>query len=162
MSTKLVTTEYLREILSYDPTTGIFMWRKKFNRTFPEGKVAGSKHSAGYISISVFNQKRLAHRLAWLYMTGNWPVEHIDHINGNKQDNRFVNLREVNRFQNLQNITKPTKANKSGFLGVSAHQGKWRMQLMVNRKRIKISGFNTPEEAHQCYVETKSKLVKHT
>ena len=155
MLTKFVTAEYLRKILSYDPSTGIFIWRQKFRRTFPNGKVAGSKHSAGYISIAIFNQKRLAHRLAWLYVTGNEPTEHIDHINGQKSDNRFCNLREVTRFGNLQNIRTATKANRVGFLGVSAHQGKWRAQIMVNGKQIRASGFNTPEEAHQKYLDLK-------
>ena len=119
------------------------------------GKVAGSVHSGGYISIAVHNTKRLAHRLAWFYVTGKMPDGHIDHINGNKLDNSFANLRQVSRFGNLQNMRKATKANAVGLLGVSAHQGKWRAQIMVNGKRIRASGFNTPEAAHQKYLELK-------
>jgi hypothetical protein len=150
-----ITIEYLRKSLDYDPQTGVFTWRKNNFRPDLVGKIAGSAHSAGYISIAIHNTKRLAHRLAWFYMTGFMPEHHIDHINGNKKDNSFANLRQVTRFGNLQNMRKATKANKIGFLGVSAHQGKWRAQIMVNGKMIRVSGFNTPEEAHQKYLELK-------
>jgi hypothetical protein len=152
-----ITIEHLRESLSYDPQTGVFIWRKHNWRPDLVGKVAGSVHSAGYISIAIHNIKRLAHRLAWFYVTGEMPINHIDHINGDKTDNRFSNLRQVTRFGNLQNIRTATKANKIGLLGVSAHQGKWRTQIMANGQRIRVSGFNTPEEAHQKYLELKRK-----
>ena len=150
-----ITIQHLRESLAYDVQTGVFTWRKNYRRSDLVGKIAGSTHSAGYISIAMHNVKRLAHRLAWFYVTGNMPEGHIDHINGNKLDNSFANLRQVTRFGNLQNIKKATKANKVGFLGVSAHQGKWRAQIMANGKRIRVSGFDTPEQAHQKYLELK-------
>jgi hypothetical protein len=156
MTSKLdITIEHLRESLEYDTQTGIFTWRKNHYRPDLIGKTAGSVHSAGYISIAVHNIKRLAHRLAWFYVTGNMPNGHIDHINGNKLDNSFNNLRQVTRFGNLQNMRTATKANKVGFLGVSAHQGKWRVQIMINGKSIRESGFDTPEQAHQRYLELK-------
>ena len=150
-----ITIEHLRESLAYDAQTGVFIWRKNYRRPDLVGKIAGSAHSAGYISIAIHNVKRLAHRLAWFYVTGNMPDGHIDHINGNKLDNSFANLRQVTRFENLQNMRKATKANKIGLLGVSAHQGKWRAQIMANGKRIRASGFDTPEQAHQKYLELK-------
>jgi hypothetical protein len=149
------TIEHLRESFKYDPLTGVFIWAKNHRRPDLIGKVAGSLQSAGYISIAIHNAKRLAHRLAWMYVTGKEPANHIDHINGNKLDNSFANLRQVDRFENLQNMRKATKANKIGFLGVSAHQGKWRVQIMVNGKRIRASGFDTPELAHKKYLELK-------
>jgi hypothetical protein len=152
-----ITIDHLRESLDYDTQTGIFTWRRNHRRPDLIGEIAGSVHSKGYISIAIHNVKRLAHRLAWFYVTGNMPNDHIDHINGNKLDNSFANLRQVTRFGNLQNMRTATKANKVGFLGVSAHQGKWRAQIMVNGKRIRESGFNTPEEAHQRYLELKRK-----
>ena len=156
MTSKLdITIEHLRESLDYNAQTGIFTWRKNHRRPDLIGKTAGSIHSAGYISISIHNVKRLAHRLAWFYVTGVMPEGHIDHINGNKLDNSFDNLRQVTRFGNLQNMRQATKANKVGLLGVSAHQGKWRAQIMVNGKRIRASGFDTPELAHQKYLELK-------
>jgi hypothetical protein len=156
MTSKLdITIEHLRESLDYNAQTGIFTWRKNHRRPDLIGKTAGSVHSAGYISIAIHNVKRLAHRLAWFYVTGKMPEGHIDHINGNKLDNSFTNLRQVTRFGNLQNMRKATKANKSGFLGVCSHQGKWLVQIMANGERIRESGFNTPEEAHQRYLELK-------
>ena len=158
MTSKLdITIEHLRESLDYNAQTGIFTWRKNHRRPDLIGKTAGSIHSAGYISIAIHNVKRLAHRLAWFYITGVMPEGHIDHINGNKLDNSFANLRQVTRFGNLQNMRQATKANKVGLLGVSAHQGKWRAQIMVNGKRIRASGFDTPELAHQKYLELKRK-----
>ena len=147
--------EHLRDVLFYNVNTGIFTWRKHKYRPDIIGHIAGAKQSAGYWSISIYNRKQLAHRLAWAYVTGEWPIKHIDHINGNKLDNRFCNLRQVTRFGNLQNMRAATKANKTGLLGVCAHQGKWVMQITVNGHKTRESGFNTPEEAHERYLTLK-------
>jgi len=152
------TVEHLWASLAYDPDTGVFTWKSHKKRPDLIGKRAGAKQSAGYWSIAIHNRKQLAHRLAWAYVTGGWPTQHIDHINGDKQDNRFCNLRQVSRFGNLQNIRKATKANKAGLLGVSAHQGKWRAQIMLNGKIIRKSGFDTPEAAHEAYLAMKREL----
>jgi hypothetical protein len=152
-----ITIAYLKEVLRYDADTGLFTWIKRSSRADLIGKVAGSRHSSGYIGISIYNKKRLAHRLAWLYMTGEWPINHIDHIDGNRLNNTFANLRDVTRSENLHNVFKAKKNSKTKLLGVSAHQGKWRMQIRVNGANTRISGFNTPEEAHQAYLEVKKK-----
>ena len=152
-----IPVEQLKEFLRYEPETGDFFWLKHKYQPKLIGKKAGSSTKAGYWAVAINNRKVLAHRLAWLYMTGKWPSKHIDHIDGQKRNNAFCNLREVDRFGNLQNLKKPTKANKSGFLGVCRHQGKWLMQLMANGKRIRKSGFATAEEAHQAYLEAKRK-----
>jgi hypothetical protein len=154
----MTTADHVRSVLDYDPATGVFVWKAHKRRPDLIGRRAGSATSSGYWAIAICNQKRLAHRLAWLYMSGEWPRKHIDHIDGNKQDNRFENLREVDRFGNLQNMRHPTKANKSGFLGVCLHQGKWLVQIMAHGKRIRESGFDTPEAAHQRYLELKRAL----
>jgi hypothetical protein len=151
----MITADHIQSILDYNPETGDFVWKTHHRRPDLIGKRAGSPTNTGYWAIAINNQKRLAHRLAWLYMTGVSPSFHIDHRDGNKQNNKFSNLREVSRFGNLQNMRTATKANKVGFLGVSAHQGKWRVQIMVNGERIRESGFDTPEEAHQRYLELK-------
>lgn len=152
-----ITVDYLKQILNYNPDTGVFTWIKRTTRADLLGKKAGSPHSSGYISITIHNKKRLAHRLAWLYMTGTWPTNHIDHIDGDKTNNAFKNLRDVTRSENLHNVYKPKKNNKINLLGVSAHQGKWRMQIMIESNINRISGFKTPEEAHQAYLDAKKK-----
>lgn len=152
------TIEHLRASLNYDADTGIFTWAAHKRRPDLVGKPAGSAQSAGYWAIAVHNRKQLAHRLAWAYVTGEWPTQHIDHINGDKRDNRFCNLRQVSRHGNLQNMRKATKANKVGLLGVSAHQGKWRAQIMVNGVTVRKSGFDTPEAAHEAYLILKRQL----
>jgi hypothetical protein len=154
----MITADYVRKRLSYDCATGIFIWRVNHRRPDLIGKPAGCRQSTGYWAISVDNKKILAHRLAWFYVTGSWPAQHIDHIDGNKLNNSFDNLRDVSRFRNLQNITAPTKANKSGFLGVCKHQGKWLAQIMVNGQRYRKSGFDTPEAAHEHYQAMKQKM----
>jgi hypothetical protein len=152
-----ITIDYLKEVLSYDANTGLFTWIKRSSRPDLIGKIAGSRHSSGYSSIAIYNKKRLAHRLAWFYMTNEWPINHIDHIDGNRLNNAFTNLRDVTRSENLHNVFKAKKNNKAAILGVSAHQGKWRMQIMVNGVTTRISGFDTPEEAHQAYLGAKRK-----
>ena len=86
-------------------------------------------------------------------MTGFWPVNHIDHIDGNRLNNKFTNLRDVTRSENLHNVHVAKKNNKINFLGVSAHQGKWRMQIMINGVCTRISGFDTPDQAHKAYMQ---------
>jgi hypothetical protein len=153
----MTTVEHIRSVLDYNPQTGEFTWKAHSRRPDLVGKRAGSPTNTGYWAIAIHNQKRLAHRLAWFYVTGIWPSKHIDHIDGDKKNNSFANLREVDRFGNLQNMRRPTKANKSGFLGVSKHQGKWIMQIMTNGQSVRQSGFDTPEKAHQAYLEAKRK-----
>ena len=159
MSKPHITANHLREILNYNPTTGIFTWKVRNAKCVHIGDVAGCKEKRiGYITIGVDGQIHKAHRLAWRYMTGNWPIKFIDHINGNKSDNRFENLREVREDGNAQNIRKPNKRNKSGFLGVIRFQNKWRANITVNGKTRRIGDYNTPEEAHQAYLKSKREL----
>ena len=154
-----ITSERLRQVLDYDPQTGVFKWRERVAKCVHIGDVAGCKEKRiGYITIGVDGRIYKAHRLAWLYMTGNWPIKFIDHINGNKSDNRFENLREVCEDGNAQNIRKPNKRNKSGFLGVIRYQNKWRANITVNGKTRRIGDYNTPEEAHQAYLKSKREL----
>jgi hypothetical protein len=154
-----ITLARLRQVLDYSPQTGVFTWRERVAKCVHIGGVAGCKEKRiGYITIGVDGQIYKAHRLAWLYMTGNWPIKFIDHINGQKSDNRFENLREVCEDGNAQNIRKPNKRNKSGFLGVIRFQNKWRANITVNGKTRRIGDYNTPEEAHQAYLKSKREL----
>jgi hypothetical protein len=94
-----LTAERLREILGYDPETGLFTRLVRTGR-IRAGEVAGTAHSRGYRSIVIDGRVYLSHRLAWLYVHGEWPPEQIDHINRNRADNRLVNLRAAKQSQN--------------------------------------------------------------
>ena len=111
--------ETLREILHYDPITGKFHWIKTLSNRSPVGSEC-TRLSKGYVSIRIGNRNYQAHRLAWLYMEGYWPEHEIDHINRDRADNRWCNLRHVTHRCNSTNI--PVKSNnKTGITGVSLH-----------------------------------------
>jgi len=109
----------LKEMLSYDPETGVFTWLQGTSRS-PTGSVAGGVSEQGYRRIRIFGKKYRAHRLAWLYMTGEWPTV-VDHKNGIRDDNRWVNLRKASVTDNTRN-TGITPRNTSGVKGVSWHK----------------------------------------
>lgn len=153
-----LTQAYLREILKYDPETGIFTWIVDRSKAVKSGSIAGCKgKQIGYITIGIKGRVYKAHRLAWLYSYGDWPKGLIDHINGDKSDNRLTNLRDVMADGNSQNVRKPNRRNKSGFMGVIWFQNKWRATLSVNGKCKWLGDYTTPEEAHQVYLEAKRK-----
>ena len=155
----LLTAARLREVLNFDPETGIFTWRFKPNRCIRIGDVAGGKQIQGYWKISVDRRAYFAHRLAWLYIHGTWPVDQIDHIDCQKDNNRIANLREAGGVFNSQNQRKAHKNNISGLLGAhwSAQEKKWRTAIMVDGKLIHLGYFPAAEEAHAAYVAAKRK-----
>jgi len=143
-----ITHEQLLHALNYDPETGLFTWRILRGRNqIKIGDVAGNRLNTGYVVICYEYQDYLAHRLAWLYMTGEWPKHHIDHINQVRNDNRFINLRESTASQNLANVARNPR-NTSGFKGVALDaNGTWRGYVTRNYKQHCKAGFKTPEEA---------------
>lgn len=154
-----LTQEELKKVLQYDPETGIFRWRYSVAKWLPQWSEAGSKTANGYTIIKIQQHRHFAHRLAWLYMTGEWPIEQIDHINREPSDNRFVNLREATPTQNMGNRNIQCN-NTSGFQGVHyrTSTNKWIAQTRHNKKKIHIGCFNTPEEASKAYNEYVTKL----
>lgn len=154
----LLTAEYVREILKYSPEDGTFFWIKTTRRGFV-GKKAGSLTALGYFTIKINNYFYFAHRLAWLYMTGAWPVKFIDHINGIRTDNRWANLREATALQNSANIGLLQK-NKSGYKGVSwdKEAEKWAAQITFMGKHRRIGRYKTAEEAAKAYADEFEKL----
>ena len=147
--------EQLKAEFHYDPVTGVF--RRRFAKPFSNRRpwsVAGSVATKGYLQISVGGKLFMAHRLAWMYVYGDWPKEQIDHINGRKDDNRIDNLRDVSGSINMLNQTKP-RGKK--LLGVTWHESrkKWQARLKINRESKSLGMFETQEEAHQAYMTAK-------
>ena len=151
-----LTADQLREILYYDRDTGVFIWRIKPGKGRDAGSIAGSNNvNSGYLEIGFMNKIYYGHRPAWLYVYGEWPKQSIDHINGVTFDNRIENLREVSKAQNAQNQREPSKNNSLGFLGVSKNKNGFAASIHVNRRKIHIGTFDTPELAHAAYIERK-------
>lgn len=153
----MLTAERLRELLSYDQETGVFTWRVQTNNRVKVGMVAGSLNGQGYVQLRVDGIRYAAHRLAWLYVHGEWPKHQIDHINGSKADNRIANLRDGTQSLNQQNRRTALSTNKTGFLGVASFKGKFRALIYVKGKHVELGSFETPERAHAVYIEAKRK-----
>jgi hypothetical protein len=146
----VLTADRLRELFEYDPDSGLFVSIRRNNNRFPAGRIAGTLDKAGYVVIHIDGRVYKAHRLAWLYMTGEWPKKQMDHINLVKADNRWVNLREATHAQNMANRTS---YGKSGFKGVVWNESakKWQAQLKADGKQEYLGVFATKEEAHAAY-----------
>lgn len=158
MALKSVTAARLRELLKYDPETGVFVSLTNRGRNTTEGRIAGGRRPNGYLVIRLDGVQHRAHRLAWLYMTGEWPEHEIDHINGDRADNRFANLRDVTRTVNQQNLRVAHRSSKSGLIGAWKRRNRWMAAIRVDGKQICVGQFDTPEEAHSAYLAAKRRL----
>jgi hypothetical protein len=162
MANEILSSERVRELLDYDPETGVFVRKVRMAQAHQVGDRAdlpGHGNLKGYRTIGLFNKKYLAHRVAWLYVYGEWPEQHIDHINGERGDNRIANLRDVPLKVNTQNKRSPMPSNKSGLLGAVWYpqNQKFRARIQVGKKFIHIGMFYTAEAAHEAYVRAKRK-----
>lgn len=141
----------------YDHGTGVFTRRRSVGRhgCHKAGTIA-SCQSHGYIVIRIGGKLHGAHRLAWLYHYGEWPNV-IDHINGDKSDNRICNLRNVTQAENNQNIQRAPVNSKSGLLGAHRHgrSKRWQARIRINGVGTRLGTFATAEEAHAAYMEAK-------
>lgn len=144
---KGLTIERVREFLSYDPETGVFRWRVA-RGGMRAGDVAGSTIGAGYVYISIDDHPYLAHQLAWLLMTGEWPQTTVDHRDRDKTNNRWSNLRPATKGQQLMNRTAP-KNNTSGVRGVTwdAARQRWKAFISVNHRQIDLGRHRDKEAA---------------
>lgn len=144
----------LKEILEYQPETGLFFWKKK-RSGISVGQLAGGKDREGYIRIKIDDVKYGAHRLAWMYVHGDFPKNFIDHINGIKSDNRICNIRDVTRSENMQNINRPQ--GKNIYLGVHQRKNnsKFQAKISIDGKQIHLGDFSTAEEARDAYLAAK-------
>jgi hypothetical protein len=150
-SPEALTSERLRELLFYNPETGVFTWRVDRQRS-RAGTTAGSVMNTGYVRIVIDQQKFFAHRLAFLYMEGSFPEVQVDHIDHDRKNNQWTNLRKATRTENLRNRTIQAN-NTSGIKGVSrrSKSTKWTAQIVAKGRTINLGTFETIEEATKVY-----------
>lgn len=153
-----LTREELTSYLIYDHETGSFKWRCA-RKGIRKGDDAGHVSRAGYIVVCIKRRKYPAHRLAWLYVHGRWPTHYIDHIDGNKANNRIENLREATKTENCRN-TWIRSDNTSGYKGVHlfARTQRWSAAIHENGRKIHLGYFCTAEDAARAYEAAASKL----
>jgi hypothetical protein len=152
MKNENITQEYLKQILDYNPETGIFTRVISKSSNAKAGNVAGYLSPDGYIYIGINAKRYKSHRLAWLYVYGEMPSKCIDHINCNKTNNKINNLRLSTHSQNKMNTPKQ-KNNTSGFKGVTWHKElkKWMVAARLNKKRHYLGYFSDIKEAAKAY-----------
>lgn len=155
---RVVTKEEAEAVLSYSPLLGTFSYRKGPRA----GLLITARSAQGYVLVRVGGVSQLAHRMAWLLEKGEMPPGPIDHINGDRSDNRISNLRLADVTLNNQNRCAPQRDNKtSKFLGVCGWTrlpGKFRAQIKVMGKKIHLGMFDSEEEAAAAYIEAKRRL----
>lgn len=152
--------QFLKEVLHYEPDTGVWKWLQRTSPRVAVGTVAGSIDQArhgGYVKIFIGNRAYKAHRLAFLYMTGAWPTGPVDHINHQRADNRWSNLREATASENGGNRVR-SRNNRSGVKGVHVDPTKAGVPRYIatiygDGRNHYLGTFNTLEEARVAYAE---------
>ena len=148
----MITVERLKEVLTYNPETGDFI-RNYSVKGHGIDEVVGSRKEDGHVVICIDYQMYKAHRLAWLYMTGEWPKDDVDHKDRNRGNNRWINLREATRSQNMAN--KIQEPGASGIVGVHKHGRGWRAKIKVKGKVTYLGTFDTIAEAETAYKQAR-------
>lgn len=155
-----LTQARIRALVDYDPETGKFT-RKCASGTAKVGDEAGWIEPTGYRKISLDGHKYYAHRCVFLYMDGSWPNDTVDHVNGERSDNRRCNLRDAGQSINGQNRKRARRDNKCGLLGAHYHAGagKYAAEIGYGHGQRRYLGlFATKEEAHEAYMRAKREL----
>lgn len=163
----LTSLGYLKSRLHYDSETGCFTWLRReeknhwhvgWNKRWA-GKSVAYINPEGYLEIALDGVHYKGHRLAWFYMRGEWPKSDLDHVDYDRSNCRWANLREANKAQNMQNRSK-TRINTSGFKGVTFEKQtqRWKAQIQSHGKALNLGRYNTPEEAHAVYAEAARRL----
>ncbi len=155
----MLTLERLRGLIDYNADTGAMTWRVKRGRTALAGGICGTPHPHDrYLMVKIDGRSYKLHRLAWLYVYGEWPTEDVDHIDGDRGNNRIANLRALSRKENAQNRRRAHAGNLTGLLGVSPWAKKYRARIMESGVQRHLGLFDTAEEAHAAYVAAKRRL----
>ena len=174
-----ITPELLRKILRYNPETGKLFWLKRTADMFESGKLSAqhrcnvwngnyagkeafSINGKGYIDGKIFNISFNAHRVAWALFYGEWPKEQIDHIDGNRTNNKISNLRAVSQAENSKNV-KLTEANTSGTVGVYWYKrkNKWCAEIVCDYKKIRLGYFDEIQDAIAARKQAEKKYGFH-
>ena len=156
-----LTAEIARQLLTYEPETGLLFWKERppsmfrselscawWNQEFAGKQAFNTNTGRGYLSGTIFDKTYLTHRIVWLIATGEWPTKFIDHANGNTRDNRLENLSDVDSVENARNQKRNTK-NTSGVTGVywQARTNNWMARIIINKRAKFLGHFKTLEEA---------------
>lgn len=154
---KTLTVQRLKEVLNYDENTGLFTWRVKHAHA---RTTAGTKDYYGYCVIRIDGKLYKAHRLAWLYTYGEWPVKSLDHKNQVKDDNRISNLREATQSENMHNIRLRSN-NKSGVSGVvwRSDRNKWNARIKVGYKNFNLGLYADMADAIKARKAAEDRLI---
>jgi hypothetical protein len=145
--------DVLKALLEYDPLTGSFIWLQQVSNRIKVGSLAGNFDKDGYRTIQLCGTKYRAGRLAYFYMTGRWPVHEIDHIDGDRTNESWSNLREVTRCENIANSDR--QVGTSGLRGVKwdPNASVWRARIAYRGRREYVGAYATKEEAYKAYLE---------
>lgn len=158
-----LTADYVREVIHYDPDTGNLIWKHRKDKAEPwnarwSGKIAGCLRKDGYITIKLCDHAYRASRIAWLWMTGKSPAEQIDHVDMDRSNNKWTNLRQATRSENACN-RKVQSNNKSGLKGAywDKRSSQWKIDIRKGGERF-CGSFFTPEDAHVAYCDVARSL----
>lgn len=152
----------ISDLLCYCPASGAFLWRENVSSRAMKGNVAGTLAGCGYKTVSVGGVKYYAHRLAWFIHYGEWPKHQIDHINGERGDNRISNLRDVTNRENSKN-KRLRSDNTSGHIGVYWHKraNKWMASIKGDERQIHLGLYENKEDAISARVKAANSLGYH-
>jgi hypothetical protein len=159
MAVQSIPISLVRFVFWYSAETGLLRWRLKANRNALIGGVAGAPNARGYLTVRFSgSDTQLVHRVVWAHAHGEWPDRDVDHINGDRSDNRLANLRLATRSENNQNMRNAKSYNSTGFLGVSRSNARFIASISVSGKTTHLGAFATAEEAHSAYLRAKRVL----
>ena len=156
----MLTLDRIRSALSYDPASGVFI--RKYSRSIGHfcGKQAGALRRDGYVQISIDGTIYLAHRLAWFWVHGKWPPAQIDHIDGDRVNNRISNLRQATHAENQKNHRRPRVGSASGAKGVHFEKrtNKWRAIITSDGQIYRLGRYSEKGDAIMAYNEASANL----